>query len=159
MNAPQSNPALRPRRRQPVAMLVLMVVVLVAGTAIGVGLTVLFPEIPRAFTSRGRKWSEMSTEQMADRHIERLSRRLDLTDDQARELRPIMIRRTDVFLDAFDRIRPELMESLREMDAEVRSVLTEDQIPAWEKYYKRRAAMYKPRTPASAPAEEAEAGS
>ena len=131
--------------------LVLCVVVFISGGLIGIGLTVIFPSMTALLQPPRPDYGSMTDEQRAERYVARLADRLDLSDEQVDKLRPIVRERMKDFMDAFDRVRPELIASLKEMDRQVRPLLNDEQQQAWREYYDERLRRYRPQEPATQP--------
>ena len=146
--------AATPKKCCRLTQLLLCLVVFVSGGIVGIGLTVIFPDMTDFLKPDRPDWSKMNAEQKADYYLDRISRDLDLTDAQKAQLKPGVMKRMQMFEDAMKPVRPIMMKLLKDMDEDIRPILTADQIEAWEKYCRKRAQRYSRPTgtqPAAAP--------
>ncbi len=119
---------LPPRGRRTWPMIVLGLVIVVSGAVIGAGTTVLL--------LRDRLARPPSPgERTADRIVEDLRGRYDLTEEQARKVREIMASSMDA-LDAIHRDAQSRAEAAREkLRTEMKKVLTREQFQRWESQF------------------------
>ena len=119
---------LRPRRRRVWPMVLLSVVILLSGMAIGSGITLLW--IQRIVLNRFRHPERVPAEMTA-----RLRYRLRLTDEQAKQVEQILRDRQQRLRAIFREIRPRAQAEWERMRAEVAEVLTPEQAKKWNDYF------------------------
>jgi hypothetical protein len=106
-------------------------VILLAGVVIGATLTLLLthridrPHIPPP--------PEFAAEQM----VGRLDRQLNLSDEQMKQLEPILRKHMQKLNDIRMEARPRITEQLQIMNEEISSVLNEDQRQLWQRHLQR----------------------
>ncbi|MCE5325948.1 MAG: hypothetical protein LLG01_05990 [Planctomycetaceae bacterium] len=145
--------ALRPSAKVRIGpALALCAAIMLAGVAIGVGISAIFPFVPGMFgPSRG---APRSFEDMCDRYMTRLDSEVGLTSQQNKQIRPIIETHVRELMKIREQIRPELVQETRQLDAQIRPLLTPQQLPAWQKYYDERLKRWSDRTPETQPAAE-----
>jgi len=115
-----------PRRRRRVWLHVLLaLLILVCGIVIGAGGTVIV--VRRAVVGYLHDPGTLS-----ERMAHRMQRRLRLSDKQAEQVEAIFKRRVDALLDIRRDVRPRIAEQLELLKAEMREVLTDEQMRGWE---------------------------
>ncbi len=119
----------RPRRRWGWTLL-LGIVIFVSGILVGGGLTF------KVITS-GLKRSFQDPAVLADLITHRMKKRLDLTEEQAVEVRRIIFEQQKVFQSLRRQVRPQLEAQIEKTRREMAAVLTPEQARKWEKRFDR----------------------
>jgi hypothetical protein len=151
---PTTIPPLRSvpgRRRWPT--IVLMIVVFIAGVALGVGTSVLYYD-------QINQYYRNHPEKFPDRFTARLRDRLDLSSDQTRQVREIVAQRWPALQEARRQAYPIFKPQLDQVDQQISALLNDRQKPKWNEYFASIRRMYNPAPaapspPASQPAEAA----
>jgi uncharacterized protein YneF (UPF0154 family) len=114
-----------PRRKRRVWLPVLLgVLIFACGAAAGAGATLYV--VQRMLMELVRE-----PDKMADRMARRMERKLRLSDEQAAQVEAVITRRVEALLDIRRDIRPRVVEQLDLLEAEMRQVLTDDQMREW----------------------------
>jgi hypothetical protein len=129
------------RRRWPTV--VLMIVVFVAGIALGTGVTVLYFD-------RVSQYYQTHPEKLPERIALRLGRKLDLSRDQVRQVREIFAQRWPALQEARRQTYPILKPELDRINQQISALLNDRQKQKWNHEYSAFIQrMYKPDKAAS----------
>jgi len=123
------TPVTRPRRRW-VWTVLLALVIFVSGVLVGGGLTF-------KFITSGFKRSFQDPAVLADRITHRMKKRLNLTDEQAVQVRRIILEQQKAFQSLRKQVRPQLEAQIEKTRQELAAVLTPEQARKWEKRFGR----------------------
>jgi Spy/CpxP family protein refolding chaperone len=149
MNSPQThnpqNVAVPGRSRTRVWTTVLLAaVIFVAGAAVGGGATVLV-------ALRRLEYAMHHPQVVPQRLTDRLTRRLDLTPDQAARVKAIIIERQAAFeairLEMYPRVTAQLDQARDEID----EVLTDEQREQWQAWFDKTRRRFRPPPPHLSP--------
>jgi hypothetical protein len=127
-NAPTSSLA-KPRRRWGWTIL-LAIVIFVSGILVGGGLTF------KVITS-GLKKSFQHPAVLADFITHRMKKQLDLTEEQAVEVRRIILEQQKEFQSLRRQVRPQIEAQMEKTQREITSVLTPEQARKWKNRFSR----------------------
>jgi len=120
-------PVARPRRRW-VWTVLLALVIFISGVLVGGGLSF------KIITS-GFKRSFQDPAVSAEHITKRMKRRLNLTDEQAVQVRRIILEQQEAFLSMRRQVRPQLEAQIEKTRRELATVLTPQQARKWEKRF------------------------
>ena len=120
-------PVTRPRRRW-VWTVLLALVIFISGVLVGGGLSF------KIITS-GFKRSFQDPAVSAEHITKRMKRRLNLTDEQAVQVRRIILEQQEAFLSMRRQVRPQLEAQIEKTRRELATVLTPQQARKWEKRF------------------------
>ncbi len=126
-DAPASALA-RPRRRW-LRTLLLTLIVFVSGVLVGGGLT--FKVVTTGF-----KRFFQEPEVLAENITHRMKKRLDLTDDQAVQVRRIILERQKALQSLRKEVQPRIEAEIEKTRREMAAVLTPEQARKWEKRFR-----------------------
>jgi hypothetical protein len=133
----------RPRRRW-IRTALLALIIFVSGVLVGGGLTF-------KFITAGFKRSFQEPEALAESITHRMKKRLDLTDEQALQVRRIILERTKAFQSLRKEVQPKLEAEIENTRREVAAVLTPEQARKWEKSFRRFSRFWLPSLPGHHP--------
>jgi hypothetical protein len=133
----------RPRRRW-IRTALLALIIFVSGVLVGGGLTF-------KFLTAGFKRFFQEPEALAESITHRMKKRLDLTDEQAVQVRRIILERTKAFQSLRKEVQPKLDAEIENTRREVAAVLTAEQARKWEKSFRRFSRFWLPRPPGHHP--------
>jgi autotransporter translocation and assembly factor TamB len=133
------NPAsaiARPARRW-IRTLLLGVIIFVSGALVGGGLTfkVIATEFKRFF---------QEPEALAESITHRMKKKLDLTDDQAVQVRRILLERHKAFQALRKEVQPRWKAEIESTRRKMAAVLTAEQARKWEKGFRRFSKFWLP---------------
>ena len=137
------TPVTRPRRRW-VWTILLALVIFVSGVLVGGGLTF-------KFITSGFKRSFQDPSLLADRITHRMKKRLNLTDEQAVQVRRIILEQQKAFQSLRKQVRPQLEAQIEKTRQELAAVLTPEQARKWEKHFRHFLKFWLPPKPGNPP--------
>jgi len=123
-----ASPLARPRRRW-MRTILLALVIFVSGILVGGGLTF------KAVTTGFKRFFQ-DPEALAENITHRMKKRLDLTDEQAVQVRRIILERQKAIQSLRKEIQPRLEAQIENTRREVAAVLTPEQARKWEKRFR-----------------------
>lgn len=135
-----SPPSPPPQRRSTWKLLLLGLVILLAGMTIGAAGTLFV--VRRAVLHAAQHPGELP-----ERALDRLDRRLDLTDAQRAEIERILRQRMRRLAALRERLRPHVDRELDALDEEISDVLTPQQRERWQRDYRRLRRYIQPPMP------------
>ena len=122
-------PVVRPRRRR-IWSILLALVIFISGVLVGGGLS--FKLVTGGFK---RYFQDPAVS--AERITQRMKRQLDLTEEQAVQVRRIIFEQQNSFQSLRKQIRPQLDAQIEKTRRELAAVLTPEQARKWEKRFDR----------------------
>ncbi len=120
----------RPGSHELVRSILLGIVILAAGMAIGASLTYM------GMLRRGPAYSQ-EPEIFAEHMLRGLNRELNLTPQQRRQLEPILRRHGTHLVEIRAEARPRIVAQLEQLDSDIASVLDDDQHDLWQQKIRR----------------------
>jgi len=124
-----TSPVIRPRRRR-IWSILLALVIFISGVLVGGGLS--FKLVTGGFK---RYFQDPAVS--AERITQRMKRQLDLTEEQAVQVRRIIFEQQNSFQSLRKQIRPQLDAQIEKTRRELAAVLTPEQARKWEKRFDR----------------------
>ena len=140
--ASSTNTAMRPRRRRWVSIL-LSLGLLISGMVIGSGATLIV--VHRVVQHRMRH-----PEELPGRAVARLRRPLNLSDEQATQIRSIVRQRLTKLQSMRHQWQPQLEAELDGLEKDVAAVLKPDQVEKWYRIAHERRRQWLPPLPPAA---------
>ena len=122
-------PVVRPRRRR-IWSILLALVIFISGVLVGGGLSF------KLVTGGFKKYFQ-DPAVSAERITQRMKRQLDLTEEQAVQVRRIIFEQQNSFQSLRKQIRPQLDAQIEKTRRELAAVLTPEQARKWEKRFDR----------------------
>ncbi len=129
----------KPRRRW-LRTVLLATAIFVCGTLVGGGVTF-------KIIAGGYKRTFQEPAVLAEDITHRMKRRLDLTDDQAQQVRKIILEQQMAFQSLRKEFRPRLDDQIEKTRRELAAVLTPEQARKWEKRFARIQRFWLPPLP------------
>ena len=129
----------RPRRRW-IRTALLALIIFVSGVLVGGGLTF-------KFITTGFKRFFQEPEALAESITHRMKKRLDLTDEQAVQVRRIILERNKALQSLRKEVQPKLEAEIERTRREVTAVLTPEQARKWEKRFRHFSKYWLPSPP------------
>jgi len=124
-----TTPVVRPRRRR-IWSILLALVIFISGVLVGGGLS--FKLVTGGFK---RYFQDPAVS--AERITQRMKRQLDLTEEQAVQVRRIIFEQQKAFQSLRKQVRPQLDAQIEKTRRELAAVLTPEQARKWEKRFDR----------------------
>ncbi len=137
--SPVTNAPVRPRRRRWVSVL-LSLGLLISGMVIGSGATLII--VQRVVQHRLRH-----PEELPDRAVARLKKPLDLSDEQATQIRSIVRQRMARLQSMRHEWQPRLEAELDGLEKDVAAVLKPDQVGKWHRIAREKRRQWLPPLP------------
>jgi len=136
--------ALARHRRRWIRTALLALIIFVSGVLVGGGLTF-------KFITTGFKRYFQEPEALAESITHRMKKRLDLTDEQAVQVRRILLERHKALQSLRKEIQPRLEAEIERTRQEVTAVLTSEQARKWEKRFRHFSKYWLPSPPGHPP--------
>jgi hypothetical protein len=132
-------PIAKPRRRRFWTIL-LALIIFICGVLVGGGLSfkIVTAGYKRAFQDPGF---------LAEKIIRRMERRLDLSGDQVKQVREIVLEQQKAFQSLHKEFRPRMDGQIEKTRRDLSEVLTPEQVQKWEKSFARIQRFWLPPLP------------
>ena len=127
---PQEHPYRRYGAYDLIKSILLGLVILAAGIAIGASLMILYRPAPQ---DRYGREPEIFAEQM----LGQLGRELNLTPQQRRQLEPILRQHHETLTDIRASVRPQIVSQLEQLNDDITAILTPEQADLWQRKVRR----------------------
>ncbi len=132
-------PIAKPRRRR-VWTILLALGIFICGVLVGGGLTFKIVTV-------GYKRAFQKPDVLAEKITRRMERRLDLSSDQVKQVREIILEQQRAFQALHKEFRPRLDSQIEKTRGELAKVLTPEQMQKWEKTFARIQRFWLPPLP------------